>query len=104
MPERAAGDILAGVSEDARRRAQQERALGAWELVVLDAPEASVLETVRRALRAKRFERAALRAALPGAVRRGARVDLEPVRDALRAAGVRCELRRRETGSGAPGD
>lgn len=89
------------VSEDARRRAQQERALGAWELVVLDAPEPPVLETVRRALRAKRFERDALRAALPGPVRRGAHADLEPVRDALRAAGVRCELRRR---GGAPGD
>lgn len=92
------------MSEDSRRRAQQERALGAWELVVQDAPEPGVLEAVRRALRAKRFERDALRSALPGAVRRGARADLEPVRDALRAAGVRCELRRREAGSAGSGD
>lgn len=101
MPERARGDTLSRMSEDVRRRDQRERALGAWELVVLDDPEPPVLETVRRALRAKRFERDALRAALPGPVRRGARADLEPVRDALRAAGVRCELRPRAAREGA---
>lgn len=83
------------MSEDALREAQRERALGAWELVVLEAPEPAALEVLRRTLRAKRFERDALRAALPGPVRRGARIDLEPLRAALEAAGVRCELRRR---------
>jgi hypothetical protein len=33
---------------------------------------------------------------LPGVVRRGARVDLEDLDARLRAAGVRCELRRRD--------
>lgn len=80
---------------DSADDAQRERALQTWELVVLEEPEDGVLEAVRRVLHAKRFEREALRRAIPGAVRRGARVDLEPLRTALESAGVRCELRRR---------
>ena len=76
--------------------AQRERALGAWELVVHDAPTPPVLAAIRRALRVKRFELEGVAARLPGVVRRGARVDLQDAEAGLRAAGVRCELRRRE--------
>jgi hypothetical protein len=78
--------------------AQRERAQQAWELVVDEAPEPAVLATLRRVLRAKRFELPALAARLPGAVRRGARVDLAPLEQALSGAGLRCELRRRAAG------
>ena len=75
--------------------AQRERALQTWELVVLAAPEPDRLEAIRRILRVKRFEIDPLAASLPGVVRRGARVDLDPVAAALEAEGVGCELRRR---------
>ena len=76
--------------------AQRERALGAWELFVHDAPTRAVLAAIRRVLRVKRFELEGVAARLPGVVRRGARVDLEDAEAALREAGVRCELRRRD--------
>jgi len=76
--------------------AQRERALQAWELVVQDAPTRPVLRAIRRALRVKRFELERVAASLPGVVRRGARVDLADLEAELRAAGIRCELRRRE--------
>jgi hypothetical protein len=78
--------------------AQRERALQAWELVVHDAPTRRVLRAIRRALHVKRFELERVSASLPGVVRRGARVDLADLEAQLRAAGVRCELRRREVG------
>lgn len=82
------------MSSGDRERAQWERAHQAWELVVLEAAAPELLKTLRRILRVKRFELAAFAEALPGCVRRGARADLEPLEQALRQAGVRCELRR----------
>jgi len=83
-----------------RDAAQRERATKAWELVVEVRPDTAGLERLRRILRAKRFERAELAAALPGVVRRGARIDLEPVRAALAEAGIACALRRRSDAGG----
>ena len=75
--------------------AQRERAEKTWELVVHDAPSREVLAALRRVLRVKRSELERVAAALPGVVRRGARVDLADAEARLREAGVRCELRRR---------
>ena len=74
---------------------QQERAQQSWELVVHDAPSRAVLAALRRVLRVKRSELEHVSAALPGVIRRGARVDLADSEAQLREAGVRCELRRR---------
>jgi hypothetical protein len=74
---------------------QTERAHQSWELVVHDAPSRAVLAALRRVLRVKRSELARVSAALPGVIRRGARVDLADSEARLREAGVRCELRRR---------
>ena len=76
--------------------AQRERARNTWELVVHDAPSRAVLAALRRVLRVKRSELERVSGALPGVVRRGARVDLEDLEARLRAAGVSCELRRRD--------
>lgn len=78
-----------------QERAQRERALQSWELAVLEEPSDSLLETLRRVLRIKRFDLQALREALPGVVRRGARIDLAPLEAGLREAGVSCALRPR---------
>lgn len=76
---------------------QVERARASWELVVhIDRDDEKALERLRRALRFPRSDREALRAMLPGPVRRGARVDLEPVLDQLRSAGVMAKIRHRE--------
>ena len=75
--------------------AQRERAEKTWELVVHDAPSREVLAALRRVLRVKRSELERVSGALPGVVRRGARVDLADSEARLREAGVRCELRRR---------
>jgi hypothetical protein len=80
-----------------REQAQRERALQAWQLVVLDGPRPAVSKALRKILRVKRFDLPALLASLPGPVRRGARIDLAPLETALRQAGVRCELRRSGT-------
>jgi hypothetical protein len=85
---------------DAAAQAQRERAQQAWELVVHDAAEANVIAALRRVLRVKRSELPALVGSLPGCVRRGARIDLAPYEASLTEAGVRCSVRRRETGSG----
>ncbi len=82
--------------EDGGNQTQRERARQSWELVVLDGPDPRVLPVVRKVLRTKRLEMPALVATLPGVVRRGARVDLEPLEASLKEAGVRCELRRRQ--------
>ncbi|UCE86751.1 MAG: hypothetical protein JSU66_03170 [Deltaproteobacteria bacterium] len=82
------------MTSDDRERAQRERALQAWELVVLETPRSAALEALRRVLGVKRFELPQLTASLPGVVRRGAQIDLAPLEGALRAAGIRCELRR----------
>ena len=76
--------------------AQRERAEQAWVLVVHDAPSRAVLAALRRVLRVKRSELERVSRALPGVVRRGARVDLEDLAARLRDAGMRCELRRRD--------
>ena len=81
---------------DPRDLAQRERAEQAWELVVHEGPSRAVLAALRRVLRVKRSELARLSGALPGVVRRGARVDLAESEARLREAGIRCELRPRE--------
>lgn len=75
--------------------AQRERAEQSWELVVHDPPSREVLAALRRVLRVKRHELVRVSAALPGVVRRGARIDLADGAARLREAGVHCELRRR---------
>jgi len=75
-------------------QAQHERAHKTWSLVVDEPASPSVRRALRRILRVKRSELPAVAAALPGVVRRGARVDLAPLEAALREAGVRCDLRR----------
>jgi len=75
-------------------QAQYERAHQSWELIVLDPPEPNVLALLRKAVRTKRSDLPKLKACLPGVIRRGARVDLEPIEAQLREAGLRCELRR----------
>jgi len=74
---------------------QRERALQSWELFVDEPIGPPERRALRKVLRLKRFEVDAIVGRLPGAVRRGARVDLAPLEAALREAGVRCELRRR---------
>ncbi len=76
--------------------AQRERAEQTWELVVHDAPSRDVIAALRRVLRVKKSEIHRVSSALPGVVRRGARVDLAGYEAQLREAGVHCELRRRE--------
>jgi len=76
--------------ESAREAAQRERARGSWGLRVGSGPP--LPRAARRILRVKRSELAALEQRLPGVVRRGARVDLEPLVEALAAAGVCAEL------------
>jgi hypothetical protein len=98
--------------------AQWERAQQSWELMVGDEnavgrPTARPCETAAasaqgtdessrkalfRILRVKRSEREGLLAKLPGVVRRGARVDLLPLEQALREAGIPCVLRPSERG------
>jgi hypothetical protein len=82
---------------DIRMEAQWERASQAWELVVHASRDALSPEhrgALTRILRVKRSERAVFDASLPGVVRRGARVDLQPIEDQLREAGLPCQLRR----------
>ena len=74
---------------------QRERAQQSWELFVHEAPSRTVLAALRRILRVKRSELEIVSRALPGVVRRGARVDLEDLDVRLREQGIRCELRRR---------
>ena len=79
---------------------QHERAHGTWALVVSEDPrQPDRLEMVRRVLRFKRFELPDLARRLPGAVRRGARTDLLPLLERLRAKGITAELVRREESS-----
>jgi len=77
---------------------QWQRAHQAWALVLdVDAEGLSKqdLREVYRVLRVKRMERPAFLERLPGAVRRGARVDLEAAHEALSRAGIPCRLVRR---------
>ena len=78
-----------------RDEAQRERAEKRWELVIEEAATPAVLSAMRRVLRVKRFELPTAAATLPGVVRRGARVDLAPLAEALVAEGVRCRVRPR---------
>jgi len=76
---------------------QWERAHQVWSLVVHTertelSPEHE--RALYRVLRTKRSERFALLERLPGPVRRGAAVDLSPLEEELRRAGVDCELLR----------
>jgi hypothetical protein len=84
-------------------RDQRERARGTWELVVHETAgdDERRFSVLRRVLRMKSFEAGALRARLPGPVRRGARVDLEPLLERLVRLGFRASLERR---AGAPAD
>jgi len=84
-----------------RAEDQSERAQGTWQLRVLEpADDPAVVERVRRVLRLKRREAALLAGQLPGAVRRGARTDLEPLLERLLHAGLRAELVRRDPSLG----
>jgi hypothetical protein len=76
------------------RTAQEERARGTWLLVIRDDPRASVRvrRAVRSVLRIHRAEAERLLGRLPGVARRGARIDLAPLHEALCAAGIRAEL------------
>jgi hypothetical protein len=82
--------------------AQLERARQSFELVIHDAPAERVARALRAVLRVKRFDMARVLARLPGVVRRGARVDLEPLADALAALGIDCEVRRTQREEPAP--
>jgi hypothetical protein len=75
-------------------RDQAERATRHWALVVHLDPPASrrLLKAARSILRIKSFEVAELERRLPGPVRFGARVDLEPLLARLLAAGVQAEI------------
>jgi hypothetical protein len=76
---------------------QRERAEGRWVLVIREARlSREQLGHVRRVLRVHRSELAGFLARLPGEVRRGARVDLLPLVEALRAGGVGADLVRRD--------
>jgi len=88
-------------AEDSARD-QRERALQSWELFIGECPDNKRLEKLRRIVRVKRFELDSLRQRLPGVVRRGARVDLEPLAEQVRALGIACELRERSTGGSKP--
>lgn len=80
--------------------AQRERAHRTWVLCVEELGVAGAfedeLETVRKILRMKRFERDALRRCIPGVVRAGARVDLLPLLERMQHGGIHASLRRRE--------
>lgn len=76
---------------------QWERAHQSWALSIdvrLDSLSRGVTRQLYRILRVKRLEREALAQRLPGVVRRGAQIDLEPIATDLRAAGIPCTLRR----------
>lgn len=83
---------------DDHATAQRERAERGWRLVVAcgaDALSPSDTEALRRTLRIKRFELEPFLARLPGSVRSGAYVDLEPIYRALESIGVPSVLERR---------
>lgn len=72
---------------------QQERAMGAYVLVI-DTPPSNEPEwqALRKALRLSRADDAWLRERVPGVVRKGARLDLTPVRDRVLATGQRARV------------
>jgi hypothetical protein len=75
---------------------QRERAVGAWELIVDLRPDCTEdVERLRRTLGFSRSDCEALSAALPGCVRRGARVDLEELLEKLLSEGFESRLQRR---------
>jgi len=88
---------MRGASDDDEDLVQRERAEGRWVLVIREARlSREQLGHVRRVLRVHRGELADFLARLPGGVRRGARVDLLPLVEALRAGGVGADLVRRD--------
>jgi len=81
--------------QDAADRDQWERARRTWELSITVSAEAlssAQRSALFRALRIKRFEREACLAGMPGPLRSGAFVDLDPLRKALEESGVPCLL------------
>ncbi len=71
-----------------RDRDQHERSRGAFVLRVESVPTtAAGWQSLRRALRFSRADEPQLREAVPGVVRRGARVDLLPLLDWLNERG-----------------
>ncbi len=75
---------------------QRERAAGAWELIVELSPDRTDdVERLRRTLGFSRSDAEGLLAALPGCVRRGARVDLEALLEELLNEGFESRLQRR---------
>lgn len=80
---------------------QRERARGRYELRIERRPQDEAgWKSLRRALRLSRADDAWLRERVPGVVRRGARVDLLPYLERVRAAGHAAELAAREGGEG----
>lgn len=76
------------------QRDQRERATGAWCLWIDGRPtDRAGWRTLRRTLRFSRADQAWLEDRIPGPVRRGARVDLEPLLESLRKAGIEASLR-----------
>jgi hypothetical protein len=79
---------------------QWERAHQAWQLRVNLPAHALDPESKRlliQTFRVKRSERQHFLESLPGVVRRGARIDLEQLKESLSAGGIPCVLDRRES-------
>jgi hypothetical protein len=73
--------------------AQLERATAAYALVIESLPQSeSEWEELRKALRLSRADAPWLRERVPGVVRKGARIDLLPVRDRVLEAGHRASV------------
>lgn len=72
---------------------QHERAMGAFVLVIESLPmNESEWRALRQALRLSRADEVWLRERVPGAVRKGARLDLVPVRDRVLETGQRAPV------------
>ncbi len=72
---------------------QRERAVGAYALLIDVAPESEAdWKKLRRTLRLPRADAEWLRTRVPGAIRHGARVDLQAPLEALLAAGFAARI------------
>jgi hypothetical protein len=74
---------------------QWERAHQAWHLIIASSADelgSKLRQALFRIVRAKKSERANLLRSLPGAVRKGARVDLADLERELVQAGIPCSL------------
>ena len=84
------GDEIAMTAEDST---QQERATGAYVLIIDTLPSnEQAWQALRKALRLSRADETWLRERVPGVVRKGARLDLTPMRDRVLATGQRARV------------